>query len=245
MKTVLILGATSAMARAAANQFAAESYHLVLAGRDLEEIELIAKDIKVRYRVNAYPLYFDALLYDSHSSFFESCLKLTNELEGVLLAYGYLGDQKKGEQEFTEAKAIMDINYTSCVSILTIVANYFEEKKRGFICVLSSVAGDRGRQSNYLYGSAKGALSLYLQGLRNRLAKSGVHVVTIKPGFVDTKMTFGLEGMFLVAKPEDIAQAIKLSIQKSRDVVYAPKFWWAIMTIIKMIPEKLFKRMKL
>jgi decaprenylphospho-beta-D-erythro-pentofuranosid-2-ulose 2-reductase len=245
MKSVLILGATSAMARAAANQLAGESYGVILAGRDLDEIGLIAKDIQVRYGVKATPLYFDALAYDSHASFFNNCLELSDELKGVLLAYGYLGDQKKGEQDFGEAKAIMDVNYTSCVSILTIAANYLEKEKGGFICVLSSVAGDRGRQSNYLYGSAKGALSLYLQGLRNRLAKSGVKVITVKPGFVDTKMTFGLEGMFLVAQPESIAQAINRSIKKSKDVVYTPKFWWAIMTIIKLIPEKIFKRMKL
>jgi decaprenylphospho-beta-D-erythro-pentofuranosid-2-ulose 2-reductase len=245
MKSVLILGATSAMARAAANQLAAESYDVILAGRDLDEIGLIAKDIQVRYGIKATPLYFDALSYDSHPAFFNNCLELSDELQGVLLAYGYLGDQKKGEQDFAEAKTIMEINYTSCVSILTLAANHFEEKKDGFICALSSVAGDRGRQSNYLYGSAKGALSLYLQGLRNRLAKSGVKVITVKPGFVDTKMTFGLEGMFLVAQPEAIAQAINQALKKSKDVVYTPSFWWAIMTIIKMIPEKLFKRMKL
>ncbi len=143
------------------------------------------------------------------------------------------------------AEKIITSNFTGAVSILGICANYFEPLKRGFIIGISSVAGDRGRQSNYVYGAAKGALSIYLQGLRNRLFPSGVRVVTIKPGFVDTAMTFGLPGLFLVASPQHIGKQIVRTLSKSTDVVYLPGFWRFIMLIIKHVPEVIFKRMKM
>ena len=136
-------------------------------------------------------------------------------------------------------------NFTGAVSILNHCANYFETLQNGFIIGISSVAGDRGRQSNYLYGAAKGALSLYLQGLRNRLFVSGVRVITIKPGFVDTAMTFGLPGLFLVATPQFVGARIVSALGKSADIVYLPGFWRYLMLIIKHIPEAVFKRMKL
>ena len=162
-----------------------------------------------------------------------------------MLAYGYLPNQGEAQQDFNEAKMTIDINYTSCVSILEIAARYFEQQKRGFITVISSVAGDRGRQSNYLYGSTKGALSIYLQGLRNRLYPSGVQVLTVKPGFVDTAMTYGQPGMALVAKPEQIARRVVRAIEKGKDTVYTPAFWTLIMFAVRSIPEKVFKRMKM
>lgn len=140
---------------------------------------------------------------------------------------------------------MIDVNFTSYVSILEKAASYLEQERTGFIGVISSVAGDRGRQSNYIYGSSKGALSVYLQGLRNRLFSSGVHVATIKPGFVDTQMTYGLNGLFLVAKPEDVAKRVYESIRKERDVIYVPGFWAVMMFIIKSIPERIFKRLEL
>jgi decaprenylphospho-beta-D-erythro-pentofuranosid-2-ulose 2-reductase len=144
-----------------------------------------------------------------------------------------------------EARRVIDTNYTSAVSVLNLAADYLEQRRGGFICGLSSVAGDRGRQSNYLYGSSKAALSTYLQGLRNRLTRARVRVVTVKPGFVDTKMTFGLSGMFLVATPERVAKDISQAIRRGRSVVYTPWFWRPIMLVIRTIPEFIFKRMKL
>ncbi len=142
-------------------------------------------------------------------------------------------------------KRIIDSNFTGAASILSHCANHFESMKSGFIIGISSVAGDRGRQSNYVYGAAKGALSLYLQGLRNRLYPGGVRVITIKPGFVDTAMTYGLPGLFLVASPQYMGNRIVAALGKSADVVYLPWFWRYIMLIIKLIPEPIFKRMKL
>ncbi|ASS73894.1 short-chain dehydrogenase [Tumebacillus algifaecis] len=245
MKNVLILGATSGIAKALAYQFAGKKHNLLLAGRDVEEMKRIAQDIHIRHGVKVTVHPFDALDYDGHADFFTNCLETAGEIDGIVLAYGYLGDQRRAENEFAEARRVIETNYLSAVSVLNIAANYFESKKDGFLCVLSSVAGDRGRQSNFMYGSAKGGLSLYLQGLRNRLSKSGVHVLTVKPGFVDTKMTFGQSGMFLVAKPEQVAKAIDKMIQKRVDVAYTPFFWRYIMLIIKSVPERIFKRLSL
>ncbi|TCP57797.1 short-subunit dehydrogenase [Tumebacillus sp. BK434] len=245
MKNVLILGATSGIAKALAYYFAEQEHNLLLAGRDLEELQLIAQDINIRHGVEVTVHKFDALDYDGHADFFTTCLEAAGELDGLVLAYGYLGDQKRAENEFAEARRVIETNYLSAVSVLNIAANYFETRKDGFLCVLSSVAGDRGRQSNFMYGSAKGGLSLYLQGLRNRLSKSNVSVLTVKPGFVDTKMTFGQPGMFLVAQPEAVAKAIYKMILKKKDVAYTPFFWRYIMLIIKSVPERIFKRLSL
>ncbi len=242
---VLILGATSTIARAVAEAFAAKEVPLFLASRDHDELSRLASDLQIRYNVTTYYALFDAQDFASHPTFFQSVLQTCGKLKGVVLAVGYLGDQKKATQDFSEAETIMERNYTGPCSILNICANYFEEEKQGFIIGLSSVAGDRGRQSNYLYGSAKNGLSTYLEGLRNRLYPSKVRVITIKPGFVDTAMTFGKKGMFLVASPKEIGKKIVQSLDKSADVVYLPWFWRLIMAMICAIPERFFKRLKL
>jgi len=241
---VLILGATSAIARGTAAAFAARGDNIYLASRDLEELKRIAADLEVRYGVKVYYGLFDAVATDTHPAFFASVIKEMQALSGVVLAFGLLGDQQAA-REFRMAEQIIASNFTGAVSILSICANYFDPLKRGFIIGISSVAGDRGRQSNYVYGAAKGALSLYLQGLRNRLFPKGVRVVTIKPGFVDTAMTFGLPGLFLVASPQLIGKQIVQTLNNSADVVYLPGFWRYIMLIIKHIPEFIFKRMKM
>ncbi|WP_338552550.1 SDR family oxidoreductase [Paenibacillus sp. KS-LC4] len=245
MKHVLILGATSGIASALAYKLASsEKCKLILAGRHPEEVEKLASDLRIRCDVETFSMNYDAIQMDSHEEFWQKCLMLM-DIDTVILCYGYLGEQKLGEVNMAEAKAIIDVNFTSCVSILSLVAAYMEEKGRGTICAISSVAGDRGRQSNYLYGSAKGALALYLQGLRNRLSKSGVHVLTIKPGFVDTKMTYGQTGMFLVAKPSAVANDIYRAMKKKKNTLYTPFFWRWIMLIIKIIPENVFAKMNL
>lgn len=241
---VLILGATSAIARGTAAAFAARGDNLYLASRDAEELQRIAADLRVRYGVTVHYSLFDAAATDTHPAFFQQVLSAVQQLDGVVLAFGLLGEQKAAN-EFSVAEKIITSNYTGAVSILSLCANYFEPLQRGFIIGISSVAGDRGRQSNYVYGSAKGALSLFLQGLRNRLYASNVRVITIKPGFVDTAMTFGMPGLFLVASPKSIGEQIVRTLDKSADVVYLPFFWRYIMLIIKHIPEFIFKRMKL
>jgi len=244
-KAVLVIGATSSIARALAGEIARQGGALHLAARDEFELERVAKDIAVRYRVPVSWSPFEALDYDSHPDFLQKVIDQLSRLDGVVVCLGELGEQQKAEIDFDRARRIIHSNYTGVVSILTHVANYLEQQREGFIIGISSVAGDRGRQSNYFYGSAKGALSLFLQGLRNRLAKSNVHVLTVKPGFVDTKMTFGKPGMFLIASPSQIATAILQGLRKGRNIVYVPGFWFWIMLIIRSIPESRFKRLKL
>jgi short-subunit dehydrogenase len=243
-ETVLILGATSAIARATAAAFAARGDALYLASRDEDELQRIAADMRLRYGVEVQHGLFDAEATDTHEDFFQSVVTTMPSLSGVVLAFGYLGDQLAA-RDFGMGAKVITINFTGAASILSYCANYFEQLQRGFIVGIASVAGDRGRQSNYVYGAAKGALSLYLQGLRNRLYTSGVRVITIKPGFVDTAMTYGLPGLFLVASPQFIGERIVGSLCKSTDVVYLPWFWRYIMLIIRHIPEPIFKRLKL
>lgn len=275
-KGVLILGATSAIAREVAKVLASKGYSLYLASRDVEELGRMASDLHIRFGVDVDFGFFDiediseARLFlqrvlarisqkissedglpkmdksRSHSSRVGEKSELkTYVLQGVVLAAGMLGDASLARQEFSEAEKIIKRNFTGACAILGEIANHFEKQKGGFIIGISSVAGDRGRQSNYIYGAAKGGLSIFLQGLRNRLYPSGVHVMTVKPGFVDTSMTYGKEGMFLVASPEKVGKAIVAALEKKKDVVYIPWFWRLIMMLIKAIPEKIFKKMRL
>jgi short-subunit dehydrogenase len=244
--SVLILGATSAIARAVAAQFAREKCNVLLAGRNVTELQKTARDLEIRFAVQAAVVPFDAVDFASHPSFFATCLEQAGgELGGVVLCHGYMADQQLAQKDFAEAQRMIDTNYTSAVSILNLCANHFEEKRQGFVCAISSVAGDRGRQSNYLYGSTKAALDAYLEGMRVRLAKAGVPVLTVKPGFVDTRMTWGLKGMFLVASPERVARDIHRAIRRKKNVIYTPWFWAGIMAIIRNIPRFIFKKMKM
>jgi short-subunit dehydrogenase len=245
MPSVLILGATSAIASALAREFATHKFDLVLGGRDREELSALASDLSLRYGIRAGVLPLDALDTQTHASTLRSFLaEAGNDLEGVVVCVGYLGDQAKGQCDGEEARRILETNFTGCVSALNILANHFEPRRAGFICALSSVAGDRGRQSNYLYGAAKAGLSAYLQGLRNRLFHAHVKVLTVKPGFVDTHMTYGRSGLFLVASPESVAKDIFRAIVKGKDVVYLPWFWRPIMLVVRSIPEGIFKRLR-
>jgi len=241
---LLILGANSDIALAAAARFAKESRaDLVLASRDLEKLEKKARDLELRFKVEAQAVFFDALDYASHPGFWAS---LDPRPDAVLLAFGYGGDQRKGRGDFDEARAIIETNYLAAVSILNLVAADFEARGRGVIMALSSVAGERGRATNYLYGSAKAGLTAFLSGLRNRLFKKGVRVITILPGFVRTKMTAGMDlPQGLTAEPEQVAADIHRAFLRRRDVVYTPAKWRLIMLLIRSLPEGLFKRMKI
>lgn len=244
--TVVILGGTSAIGRALAYRYAKDDYAVVLACRDTEEGEIVAQDIRVRAQAKVYNLPWDATAFDTHEAFVSDCLeRISGALAGVVVCAGYMDDQEVAQRDFTIARRTIDGTFTGVVSMLERFAAHMETRERGFIGVLSSVAGDRGRQSNYLYGAAKGGLSTYLQGLRNRLHHKGITVTTIKPGFMDTKMTWGKPGLFLVASPQAAAKAIHKAIEKGKNVVYIPFFWFGIMSIIKAIPEWQFKKMKM
>ena len=244
--TVLILGATSSIARHTAAAFARRGYDLCLAARDTEELTRVASDLHLRHEVNVQTVPFNAADPESTSAMMAIVMDESfGDLSGVVLCFGALGNQETAQDDASYARDIIGVNFTAAAGLLTPLANHFEERGKGFIGAISSVAGDRGRQSNYVYGSAKGGLSIFLQGLRQRLTKAGVTVTTIKPGFVDTRMTFGLPGMFLVADPADVGEGIARAIEKGKTVAYIPGFWRWIMLIIKLIPERLFVRLKL
>jgi decaprenylphospho-beta-D-erythro-pentofuranosid-2-ulose 2-reductase len=240
---ILILGASSDIAKALARRYAKEKYNFYLAGRNIEELKKDAADLSIRYGVQAVAVPFDMTSFTSHAAFYAS---LEPKPTGIICVAGYLGEQKRAEQNFEEAYKIMATNFTGCVSILNIVANELEAARAGFIIGISSVAGDRGRASNYLYGSAKAGFTTYLSGLRNRLSKAGVQVITVKPGFVNTKMTEGLSlNPALTAKPDEVAKDIYNAQVKGKDIIYTKWFWRYIMLIITSIPEKIFKKLSL
>jgi len=241
---LLILGANSDVAQEIARKFAqAEKADLYLASRDAELLQSQARDLKIRYGVAATPLSFHATAYAMHEEFYAG---LDPKPDGAVLAFGYLGDQTQAQKDYPEARKIMETNYLGAVSILEIVASHFERRGHGFIIGISSVAGLRGRQSNYIYGSAKGALALYLSGLRQRLKKSNVRVITVLPGLVRTKMTEGLElPEWLSCEPWEVAEDVYKGYQKGRDLIYTRWYWRWIMLIIRLIPETIFKRLRL
>ena len=245
MSKVLIVGATSAIADETAKLFAHEGADLFLVGRNAEKLGQVASDLEVRGASQVETLVLDANDLDRHQELFDQVIERLGGLDTVLIAHGTLSDQKQAEQDVKVALDELKTNFLSTVSLSTIIANYFEKQKRGTLAVISSVAGDRGRQSNYVYGAAKGGLNVFLAGLRNRLFKSRVTVLTIQPGFVATPMTAHLKQGPLFASAEKVGGDIYKAIQKGRDVLYTPFFWRYIMLIIKNVPEPVFKRLKL
>lgn len=240
MSYVLIIGAKSDIAKATAREYAKHGYDLYLAARNARELEEFANDINVRFERAVKCVELDILDYASHKDFYE---KLDEKPLGVISAVGYLGEQEKAQSDFREAQKIIDTNYTGVASLLNIIADDFEKRKCGFIVGISSVAGDRGRKSNYIYGSAKAALTAYLSGLRNRLYEANVHVLTVKPGFVATKMTEGMDlPEKLIAQPEEVAIVIYNAQKSRKNVLYTKWMWKWIMLIIKSIPEFQFKK---
>lgn len=243
--TVLILGATSGIARGIAQSLARRGFHLILAGRHQDDMSRIGHDLTVRYEIRASTLRFDALDTATHGEVVRQAVEIADgQLTGVVMAFGLLGDQERAVREFSHAEDILRVNFLGAVSALTHVADHLEQRGGGFIVALSSIAGDRGRKSNYTYGAAKAGLSAWLQGLRGRLHPAGVHVLTVKPGFVDTEMTYGRPGMFLVADPAVVGERIVRAIEHRKQVVYVPGFWRLIMLAIRMIPERVFRRLK-
>lgn len=243
---ILIIGATSGIGQAIAQQLAQRGAHLVLAARDTAAAQRIADDLHHRYQNNNIAILpFEATHFDTHPDLLTQTLNHLGAIDGVIACQGYMADQTQAFNDFKLAHRMIDVNYTATVSILNIFANHLAQQKKGYICGVSSVAGDRGRQSNFLYGSTKAAMTAYLSGLRNHLFKSNVHVLTVKPGFVDTAMTFGLinPNSPIVAAPQKVADDILRAIDNQKNTLYTPRFWRLIMTFFKYIPESIFKRL--
>ena len=244
MKSVLILGAFSDMALAIAREFAQNGYTPILAARKVQErLGDAVKDLHVRYQVDARLAEFDVLDTASHQAFYDG---LGLKPDVTVCVVGYLGDQARARTDFAETRKIIDTNYTGPVSILHVVAADYEQRKAGAIIGISSVAGERGRQSNYPYGSAKAAFTSFLSGLRNRLQPAGVPVLTVKPGFVRTKMTEGMElPPPVTADPGQVARDVYRAFARGKDVLYTLWMWRWIMFLIRCLPERMFKKMKM
>jgi decaprenylphospho-beta-D-erythro-pentofuranosid-2-ulose 2-reductase len=243
MSTVLILGATSDIGVAIAKKFASEKYNVQLAARNPDQLQPLQSDLQIRYGISCSLHTFDAVKYDTHQSFYYS---LAPKPDVTVYVAGYMNDNEKVISTWEESLKTINTNYTGAVSILNIIAADYETKQSGTIVGISSVAGNRGRQSNYVYGSAKAGLTAYLSGLRNRLFHKKVHVLTVLPGFVYTKMTEHLTlPKLLTAAPGQVADAIYIGVKNKKNIIYVKWFWKWIMLIVTSIPEPVFKKRKL
>jgi short-subunit dehydrogenase len=231
------------MAVAIARHFASKKYDVQLAARNVASLSALQQDLQIRYEITAGAYTFDATDFSSHVTFYAG---LPVKPDVTISVFGYLGDQEKAQSDWQEAARIIQTNYTGAVSILNIVAEDYVVRGTGTIVGISSVAGERGRQSNYIYGSAKAGFTAFLSGLRNRLFHKGVHVVSVQPGFVYTRMTEHLTlPPLLTAQPQDVANDVYKAVVRKKNVLYTKWFWRYIMLIIKFIPEGIFKKLKL
>lgn len=242
---LMIVGTTSAIAYETAKCFAAGGAEFFLVGRSADKLAVVQHDLEVRGAARVVTYTLDLNQLDQHETMIFAAYEALGGLDAALIAHGTLTDQAKAQASVEETLREFQTNVLSYISLLTLLATRFEQQRRGCIAAISSVAGDRGRGSNYIYGAAKGAVSLFTSGLRARLSKAGVSVVTIKPGFVDTPMTAHLKKNPLYARPDKVGRRIYTAMLKGENVVYVPWFWRYIMLVICHIPERLFKKLSL
>ena len=259
----VVLGATSPIAKAFCRQAGEVGYSVFAAARSAEAAAAIAADVAIRTGARTASGAFDALQCASHKELLDDAEAQLGPITLVLVAFGDMGqtpepgqsvdDVHKADSDFSNRTRVLNVNFTGAASaseaaveaLLRSVGNEFDSSQPPTLVAIGSVAGDRGRQSNYTYGAAKGGFALYLQGLRNRMFKHGVRVVTVKFGFIDTPMTYGMKTAVPIASPEAAASALLKAAAKSKDVLYFPWFWRWIMLIIRAIPERLFKRLSM
>jgi decaprenylphospho-beta-D-erythro-pentofuranosid-2-ulose 2-reductase len=243
METVLILGATSDIGIAIAKKFASKKFNVQLAARNPAQLEPLQSDIRIRYGVECDAFAFDAIQFSTHALFFET---LNPMPDVTITVFGVMDEEDDAFDNWKLTQRMIDTNYTGAVSVLNVAAKCYDRQKKGTIIGISSVAGDRGRASKLIYGSSKAAFNAYLSGLRNKYFKTGVHVMTVKPGFVYTRMTENMKlPKLLTSTPDDVAGIIYSGFAKKKNVIYVKWFWRYIMLIIKNIPEFQFKKMKL
>lgn len=242
-KTILLLGAGSDIAKAVARKFAALGYAVQLAGRKEEQLARLQKDLIGRYGADTAVYHFDAVDFESHGRL---VAHLNPFPDVAVYSAGTMYDQEEAGESWDKARNMIEVNYAGAVSVLNRLATAMKRRGHGCIVGISSVAGERGRGSNYIYGSTKAAFTAYLSGLRSELFKKGVQVITVKPGFVYTKMTREMAlPARLTARPEKVADAIYQAVEKKKDTVYVKPVWRGIMQVIRLLPEPVFKRTKL
>jgi decaprenylphospho-beta-D-erythro-pentofuranosid-2-ulose 2-reductase len=239
------LGATSSIAIATMRRLATPQTRFMLVARNTRKLSAVAQDLLTRGAASAETWVADLDDTAAHPEMLNTAVERLGEIDLALIAHGVLGDQAAAEADYATAASILQTNFLSAVSLITWLANYFQARRSGTLAVISSVAGDRGRKSNYVYGASKGGLNVFLDGVRNRLDRDGVHVMTIKPGFVSTPMTAHIPQNALFASPEQVARGIIGALERRRDLVYIPWFWAGIMLLIRAIPRRFFKKLNL
>ena len=244
-KKWIIFGATSFIAASFMRTILKKGDVVCLVARDAAELANVAADIHIRTQASVMTRSCDLMKVDDAQEFINAIAHELGGLDSVFFATGELGDQTQARTDIEWHNKIIVSNFNGICQFLHPIANRFEQQRNGCIIVLSSVAGDRGRQSNYVYGAAKAAMSAYLQGLRNRLDRVGVQVLTVKLGYTDTRMIYGKTNSKLTASPQFVAQAIAAAMDNGSDVIYVPRFWQLIMLIICSIPERIFKKLSL
>jgi len=244
-KKILIIGATSTIAEHCSKIWAQREDQLYLVARNEERLKTITADLKLLGAKEVFGHRMDLNDIEHHAEMLDRAVEVMGGIDTVLIAHGTLPNQKECEQSMEKALAEIKTNAISTISLLTHIANIFEVKRAGTIAVISSVAGDRGRASNYVYGSAKAMVTAFTSGLRQRLHKSNVAVITIKPGLVDTPMTAAFKKGMIWAKPATVAAMIVHAVDKKKNEVYVPAFWWLVMLIIRLLPLSIFKRTKI
>jgi len=242
---ILVLGATSAIAIGVMRPLAEQGASFYLVARNPEKLKAVASDLETRGASAVFTCVMDLDDTAVHEAMLAEAAGKLETIDLALIAHGILGDQEHDQASFAATEAILHTNFLSAVSLITWLANYFESTHQGTLAVISSVAGDRGRKSNYVYGASKGALNIFLEGVRNRIDRSGVHVLTIKPGFVATPMTAHVPQNALFAHPAAVGRGILKAIEKRKDVAYVPPIWALIMLVIRSIPEAIFKKLNL
>jgi len=241
---ILLVGASSAIAAACARRWAADGAQLMLVGRDADKLEAIARDLTVRGAASVSTFVLDALDTPRHAEMLAAAVHTLGTIDIALIAHGTLPNQQACQLDVSQTLRELASNATSVIALLTLLATHLEGQQHGSLAVITSVAGDRGRPSNYVYGSAKAAVSTFCEGLRPRLFKAGVSLTDIRPGFVNTPMTAGLPlPAMLVAEPDTVATRIVHGIARKRDVLYVPAFWAIILLIVRLLPRPLFKRL--
>jgi decaprenylphospho-beta-D-erythro-pentofuranosid-2-ulose 2-reductase len=242
---ILVLGATSAIAMAVCRELISPDSRFFLVARRADRLDAVRNDLLTRGACSVITRAINLDDVDAHAHVLSEAAAELGSIDLALLAYGILGDQEQAQSDFAASYAILHTHFISAASLITWLANYFENAGKGTLAVISSVAGDRGRKSNYVYGTSKGALNIFLDGVRNRIDRSGANVLTIRPGFVSTPMTAHLRQGPLFASPAKIAKGIVGAISAKKDVVYLPGFWRPIMFFIRALPEFLFKKLNL